>query len=121
MSSETSLDEKLSDFVGSSNFNYKDKFNVKYNFSLDQNYKDLNYNDINANLNFNVVDLNFNYLKEQKHYGNNEYIETSLNYKKGSNGIISFKNKRNLISNSSEFYDLSYEYIYDCVRAGLVY
>ena len=121
MSSETSLDEKLSDFVGSSNFNYKDKFNVKYNFSLDQNYKDLNYNDINANLNFNVVDLNFNYLKEQKHYGNNEYIETSLNYKKGSNGIISFKNKRNLISNSSEFYDLSYEYINDCLRAGLVY
>ena len=29
--------------------------------------------------------------------------------------------KRNLITNSSEFYDLSYEYINDCLRAGLVY
>ena len=32
-----------------------------------------------------------------------------------------FGNKRNLITNSSEFYDLSYEYINDCLRAGLYY
>ena len=30
-------------------------------------------------------------------------------------------NKRDLIKNSSEYYDLSYEYINDCLRAGLVY
>ena len=34
---------------------------------------------------------------------------------------MSFKTKRNLITNSSEFYNLSYEYINDCLRAGLVY
>ena len=34
---------------------------------------------------------------------------------------MSFKTKRNLISNSSEYYDLSYEYLNDCLRAGLVY
>ena len=34
---------------------------------------------------------------------------------------FTFSNKRNLITNSSEFYDLSYEYINDCLRAGLVY
>ena len=32
-----------------------------------------------------------------------------------------FENKRNLITNSSEFYDLGYEYINDCLRAGLVF
>ena len=35
--------------------------------------------------------------------------------------MISFETKRNLITNSSEFYNLSYEYINDCLRAGLVY
>ena len=35
--------------------------------------------------------------------------------------VISFDGKRNLITNSSEFYNLSYEYINDCLRAGLVY
>ena len=28
---------------------------------------------------------------------------------------------KNLIKNSSEYYDLSYEYFNDCLRAGLVY
>ena len=51
----------------------------------------------------------------------NEYIKTALKYKKGNNGVFTFSNKRNLITNSSEFYDLSYEYINDCLRAGLVY
>ena len=34
---------------------------------------------------------------------------------------FSFEVKRNLITNSAEFYNLSYEYINDCLRAGLVY
>ena len=29
--------------------------------------------------------------------------------------------KRNLITDSAEFYNLSYEYINDCLRAGIVY
>ena len=35
--------------------------------------------------------------------------------------MLSFETKSNLITNSSEFYNLSYEYINDCLRAGLVY
>ena len=30
-------------------------------------------------------------------------------------------NLKNLITNSSEFYNLSYEYMNDCLRAGLVF
>ena len=40
---------------------------------------------------------------------------------KGEDGILSFETKRNLVKDSSEFYNLSYEYINDCLRAGLVY
>ena len=121
MSSESSLNEKLSDFVGSAKFNSNDKFNFDYKFSLDQNYKDLNYNDLNTTINFNSVDLNFNYLKETKHYGQTEYFETNVSYLVDTNEKLSIKGKRNLISNSAEYYDLSYEYFNDCLRAGLVY
>ena len=48
-------------------------------------------------------------------------LTTGLSYDKGDQTKLSFKVKRNLISNSSEFYDLSYEYYNDCLRAGLVY
>ena len=121
MSSESSLNEKLSDFVGSANFKYNDKFNFDYKFALDQNYEDFNYNDFNTTINFNSVDLNFNYLKEEKHYGQAEYFETNVSYLVDTNEKLSIKGKRNLISNSAEYYDLSYEYFNDCLRAGLVY
>ena len=35
--------------------------------------------------------------------------------------VFSAGNKRNLITNSAEYYNLSYEYLNDCLRAGLVY
>ena len=42
-------------------------------------------------------------------------------YEKGNNGLLTFNTKRNLITSSAEYYNLSYEYINDCLRAGLVF
>ena len=53
--------------------------------------------------------------------GNDEYLKTSLNYKTGKNQLISVENKRNLIRDASEYYNLSYEYYNDCLRAALVF
>ena len=119
MNSTTSLDEKLSDLVGSVNFK-KDKINLKYNFALDQNYKNLNYNDVGTSMNFGPIDFDFNYLQEKKHIGTQDYFKTKVDYN-ADDSLISFETKRNLITNSAEFYNLSYEYINDCLRAGLVY
>ena len=121
MSSESSLDEKLSDLVGEANLNFSNKFNLNYNFAVDQNYKELNYNDLGARMNFGALDIDFNYLQEKNHIGNKDYFKTKFAYNNNDNAMLSFETKRNLITNSSEFYNLSYEYINDCLRAGLVY
>ena len=121
MSSESSLDEKLSDLVGSANYGINKKIKLNYNFALDQNYKDLNYNDLGSKMNFGALDVDFNYLQEKNHIGNKDYFKTKLTYEQNDKGMFSFETKRNLITNSSEFYNLSYEYINDCLRAGLVY
>ena len=121
MSDTSSLNEKLSDIVSSSNLKLNDNFEVKYNFSLDQNYNDFNYNEIGAKYKNGPLNLSFDYLSENKHIGNQDYFKTEINLKNKDKGLISFKTKRNLITNSSEFYNLSYEYINDCLRAGLVY
>ena len=107
--------------MGSRAFEVNDKVKLNYNFALDQNYNDFNYNEIGTNINFNKLTMDLGYLQENKHVGDQEYFKTKLDYKKNENGIISFETKRNLISNSSEFYNLSYEYLNDCLRAGLVY
>ena len=60
-------------------------------------------------------------MQEKKHIGNQDYFKTKLNIKDKNDGVVSFETKRNLITNSAEFYNLSYEYVNDCLRAGLVY
>ena len=121
MPQSSSLDEKLSDVVGNANVKLNDKFNVNYNFALDQNYKDMNYNEVGFNFDSNPIKFNVDYLQEKKHIGNQEYFKTNLEYAKGNKGIFGFEMKRNIITDSSEYYNLSYEYLNDCLRAGLVY
>ena len=55
MASKTSLDEKLSDLVASANFDINDKISFDYNFSVDQNYSQFNYNEISTKIDFNPV------------------------------------------------------------------
>ena len=121
MPSSSSLDEKLSDLVGSTKFKINNNFNINYNFALDQNYKDLNYNEAGFDVDLNPIKFDIDYLQEKKHIGNKEYFKTNMKYTKGDNGIFAFEMKRNIITNSSEYYNLSYEYLNDCLRAGLVY
>ena len=121
MASVTSMDEKLSDLVGGVSFKPSNKSNINLNFALDQNYKDLNYGDVGMNFDFNPISFDFNYLTEKKHIGEQDYFKTKIKLKSRDNGLFAFETKRNLITNSAEFYDLSYEYINDCLRAGLVY
>ncbi len=120
MASKTSLDEKLSDLVGSSKIEINEKMDFIYNFSLDQNYKDFNYNEFNSNFNFDPMKIGFGYILENNHIGDQEYFKTKIDYT-SNNSLLSFETKRNLVSDSSEFYNLSYEYMNDCLRAGLVY
>ncbi len=121
MASKTSLDEKISDLFGFAKYEITDKISLNYNFSVDQNYSDFNYNEIGTTFNLNPIEVDLNYLQERKHYGDQEYFKTKINLANRNRGILSFETKRNLLTNSSEFYNLSYEYLNDCLRAGLVY
>ena len=121
MPSTSSLDEKLSDVVGNMSFNPSKKVSLNYNFAIDQNYNDLNFNEISTDLNFNPLKFNLSYLQEKKHIGDQEYMKAKINLIENSFGLFSAETKRNLVTNSAEYYDLSYEYLNDCVRAGIVY
>ena len=103
------------------NYTNNSNLNLNYDFSLDQNYKETSFNKIDADFYNENMKFNIKYLDEEKVASKTEYIASSLEIKKGNNGVFSLSNKRNLITNSSEYYDLSYEYINDCLRAGLVY
>ena len=121
MHSKSSLDEKLSDLVGTANVKLSKNTNLNYNFAIDENYNDINYNEVGTTLKFDFASLNFDYLQEKNHIGDQEYFKTKLDIFKNSDGLFSFGTKRNLVTNSAEYYNMSYEYINDCLKAGLVY
>ena len=73
---------------------------IKKNFLIDQNFGELNYNEIGSALNFDPFKIDFSYLQEDKHIGEQEYFKTKLNYNTSNNGLVSFETKRNLITNS---------------------
>ena len=100
--------------------NNKD-FSLNYNYSIDQNYQDLNYSNFSADYFTENINFKLGYLEEEVNKVKKEYMTSSLSLKSGNSGLFSVSTKRNLIRNSSEFYKLSYEYINDCLRAGLVF
>ena len=119
--SSTSLDQRFSDVVGESKYYFNDKVNLNYNFSVDQGYKNFNYNEIGADFISNQAKFNLSYLQEKNHIGDKEYVQTGVDLKLNNSSELSFNTKRNLLTSSAEFYNLSYNYINDCLKAGIAY
>tara|TARA_B100000902_G_scaffold214878_1_gene204327 strand:- start:12272 stop:12934 length:663 start_codon:yes stop_codon:yes gene_type:complete len=121
MPDESSLDKRFSDIVGSVKYGRNKNLNFDYNFLIDQNLKETNFNEILTSYDTNNIKFNFNYLEDNRRSVAKEYLKSEIEIRNGNNGFFTLSNKRNLIKDSSEYYDLSYEYINDCLRAGLVY
>ena len=121
MPSSSSLDKRFSDIIGNVKFENNENFSLGYDFAVDQNYKEMNYNSLFAEFYTDQFKLKIDYLDEDIDTSKKEYINSSISIKAGNDGLFEISNKRNLITNSSDFYKLSYEYINDCLRAGLVY
>ena len=120
MPSKLTLNEKMSDIIGETSLSFNENVKLTNNFLLDQNLKNFNQNQISLGVTYPKTSFNLSYLEENEHIGDTKYFETKagLNF---NNGHISLGAKRNLLTNSAEFYDLSYEYINDCLKAGIAF
>ncbi len=118
---KSSLDQRMSDVVGKINYNFSEIGKIDYKFSLDHNLNDLNYNDISTELNFGNVQFNLDYLEQQNHIGDEHYASSGVTLNFTDNNKLSFTTKKNFKTDSTELYDLSYQYGIDCLTAGLVY
>lgn len=118
--SHSSIDQRFSDVVSSSTFSINENLDLNFNFNIDQNYKDLNYNEISSDLKIGLAKFNIAYLEEKNHIGSDNYVKTNLDFN-FDNSEFSFSTKRNLVSESAEFYNLSYSYKNDCLKAGIMY
>ncbi len=121
MPSKSSLDQKTSDIVGEINYNFSEIGKIDYKFSVDHNLNDFNYNNVSSVLNFGKVEFNLDYLEQQNHIGNEHYASAGLTLNFNDHNKLSFSTKKNFKTDSTELYNLSYQYGIDCLTAGVVY
>ena len=119
--SKSSLDQKASDIVGEIKYNFSEIGSIDYKFSVDHNLGELNYNEISSGLNFGKVKFNLNYLEEQNHVGDEHYVNAGVDLNLNENSKLSFETRKNFKTESTELYDISYQYMLDCLSAGLIF
>jgi len=117
--SRSSLDQKMSDVVGEANYNFSENSKIGYKFSLDHDLNTLNYNEISTELALGKIDFNLDYLEERNHIGNENYINTGITLNMSESNILTFETKKNFKTDSTEFYNLIYQYVNDCLTAGI--
>ena len=117
----STLNKKNSNLFGSISNKFSDQLNLNYNFALDNDLKNFEYNDFNATFSINNLVTKFNFIEENGKMGDTNVFESSLAYTLNDNNYLSFKTRRNRKLNLTEYYDLVYEYKNDCLTAGIKY
>jgi len=121
MPTKSSLDQKMSDVVGDFKYNFSEMGNIGYKFSVDHNLNDLNYNEVTSELNFGRVSFNLDYLEQQNHVGDEHYVSSGVSLQFSDKNKLTFSTKKNFKTESTELYNLNYQYAIDCLTAGLAY
>ena len=119
---ETStLGKKQSDIVGEIGFNASKNFLINYNYSLDNDWDQVNLHNITNEFRINNFVNKFSFYEENNIIGNKSYFENSFSYLFNEKNSLSFKTRENKKDNLTEFYNLIYEYKNDCLTASIRY
>jgi LPS-assembly protein len=118
---KSTLGNKQSNLFGNMEFTQSKYFNVKYNFSLDNNLDRSTYDQIIAEISVNNFVNSFQFLEETGHLGNQGYWENKTTLNINGQNSVSLNKRRNTKTNLNEFYNLIYEYKNDCLTAAIEY
>ena len=114
------LGKKSSNVVGNIEFNPLEMFNIKYDFSVDENLTDTNFQSLTSSLKINNFITSFEYLNENT-LSANSYLTNETSYSLNESNKLSFKTRKNKETSATEYYNLIYQYRNDCLIASVEY
>ena len=117
--SSSTINRKSSNLFGSIDNRLLENINFSYNFSLDNDLKTINSNNIETEVSINNFVTTFNFIEDRKELGSTHLISNETEYKVNDNTSLKFSTRRNKEINLTEYYNLSYEYKNDCLTAAL--
>ena len=93
--SKTTLDKKNSNLFGSATYKFPENFEINYNFAIDNNLNQIEYNDVNAKFTVNNFVTSFNYTKETGEMGDQNFIQNNTSIEINNNNQLTFSTRRN--------------------------
>ena len=110
-----------SDIFGNFNFKPNSFFDIKYNFTIDNNLNETNYDSIKTQFSVNNFVTTFEYLDDKKSLNQESYITNNSVFNFDETNEFAFNIRKNRKTNATEFYDLIYSYTNDCLVASVKY
>ena len=118
---KSTLGNKSSNIFGNVEMKPSKYFNIKYNFSLDNDFNKSKYDLIKAEFSINNFVNSFEFLEETDELGNQGYWSNKTTLNLGDSNSLSFDKRRNTKTNLNEYYNLIYQYRNDCLTAAIEY
>jgi LPS-assembly protein len=118
---KTTLNKKYSNIFGSIDHSISNFLDIGYNFSINNDLDQIDYNALALNVSVNNFVTKFNFIEENNIMGDASSIENTTSYSLDEKNFLTFKTRRNKKINLTEYYDLIYEYKNDCLTAGIKY
>ncbi len=117
----STLDKKNSNYFGKITNNLNDNLGINYEFSVNHDLDEVQYNSIGATIQKNNFVTRFNYIEEDGVIGSTNLLENVTTFNFDNQNFITFKTRENREIDLTEYYDLIYEYKNDCLVAGIKY
>ena len=115
----STINKKNSNIFGLINYSLSEYISLKYDFSIDNDLKNFEYNSIDAEFTYNNFSTAIKFLEETGAIGKAHIMENTLKYNFDDSNAFEFKTRRNKEINLTEYYDLIYEYKNDCLTAAV--
>jgi len=111
----------MSDIFGSINYIPNDTIKTSYDFALNNNLEDKNYEIFKTEMKINNFVTEFEYLNENNTLGKNSFLSNKTSYNIDNSNSLSFETRENKKTQLTEFYNLVYQYRNDCLIAAIEY
>ena len=119
--SNSTLDKKYSNYFGQITNNLNENIKLNYEFSINHDLDEIQYNSLGTSFTKNNFITTFNYIEEDGEIGSTNILENITTFNFGNKNFFTFRTRENKEIDLTEYYDLIYEYKNDCLVAGIKY
>ena len=118
---KSKLNQTRSDIFGSLKYNLSNNLKIGYDFSYDRDLDHSNLDGLYVDINLNNIFTDFYYYTTDNDLGENETISNNTIININDESSLKFNTTIDLIDDFTEYYDLMYSYITDCISINFNY